>query len=149
MAAGADRGYIDWTPNAALWPLVDDILTVVNFYSDGGYPAPTVRDVYYDLLGRFGSTRGYQKGESFNRKVYRLLRKMRRSQMIGFDQVDDDSSNSLVVRTFVDPDGFWADVDGRVSTYQKDLTVSQPKRVKIFTSGKYQYSLPSRRLNVR
>jgi hypothetical protein len=46
-----DRGYIDWTPRSDSKQLVEDILSVVHYYRDGGYPAPTVRDVYYDLLG--------------------------------------------------------------------------------------------------
>jgi hypothetical protein len=132
----AVRGYIDWTPQPKSAQLVEDILTVVRFYSDGGHPAPTVRDVYYDLLGQFEDTRGYKKGESFNRKVYRLLRLMRRSRKVGFHEINDDSSDSLVLRTFDDPADFWEDVDRRVDSYHKDLTTNQPKRSKIYTEGR-------------
>src|SRR5215211_7605697 len=95
-----DRGYIDWTPRTDSKQLVEDILSVVHYYRDGDYPAPTVRDVYYDLLGWYGDSRGYIKGEKFKRSVYRLLSKMHRSFMVGFDEINDDSSDSLVVRTF-------------------------------------------------
>ena len=112
-----DRGYIDWTPRSDSKQLVEDILSVVHYYRDGGYPAPTVRDVYYDLLGWYGDSHGYYKGDKLKRRVYRLLSKM------------------LVVRTFTDPPHFWRDVNRRVDRYYKDLTKSQPKRVKVFTEG--------------
>jgi hypothetical protein len=130
-----DRGYINWTPRSDSKELVEDILSVVHFYRDGGYPAPTVRDVYYDLLGWYGDSHGYIKGEKFKRRVYRLLSKMRRSFMVGFEEINDDSSDSLIVRTFTDPPHFWRDVNRRVESYYKDLTKSQPKRVKVFTEG--------------
>jgi hypothetical protein len=130
------RGYIDWTPKAKNAQLVEDILTVVKFYTDGGHPAPTVRDVYYDLLGQFEDTRGYKKGDAFNRRVYRLLRLMRRSRKVGFWEINDDSSDSLVLRTFDDPADFWEDVGTRVSSYHKDLTTNQPKRIKVYTEGR-------------
>lgn len=130
-----DRGYIAWGPNAASKQLVEDILSVVHYYRDGDYPAPTVRDVYYDLLGWYGEERGYAKGDKLRRSVYRLLSKMRRSFMVSFDEITDDSSDSLVMRTFAEPSHFWRDTDRRARTYNKDLTKNQPKRVKIFTEG--------------
>jgi len=36
-------------------------LSVVHYYRGGGYPAPIVRDVNYDLIGWYG----YAKGEKF------------------------------------------------------------------------------------
>jgi hypothetical protein len=96
---------------------------------------PTVRDVYHDLLGWHGDSHGYNKGEKLKRRVYRLLSKMRRYSMVGFEELNDDSSDSLGVRTFTDSPHFWRDVNRRVDSYYKDLTKSQPKRVKVFTEG--------------
>jgi hypothetical protein len=130
-----DRGYVEWSPHDDSRQLVEDILSVVHYYRDGDYPAPTARDVYYDLLGWYGEDRGYLKGDKFKRAVYRLLSKMRRSFMVGFEEINDDSSDSLVVATFADPPAFWRDVGGRARHYHKDLTRNQPKRVVVFTEG--------------
>jgi hypothetical protein len=85
---------LGWTPRSDSATLVEHILSVVHYYRAGGYPAPIVRDVYYDLIGWYG----YAMDEKFKRKVYRLLSKMRRSRMVAFDKISDDSSNSLVSR---------------------------------------------------
>jgi hypothetical protein len=130
-----DRGLIDWTPNSKSKQLVERILTLVNYYTDNGYPAPTVRDVFYDLLGQYG----YAKSDTFKRRVQRLLRLMRRTRSkewgIRFDQINDDSFNALATSTHIDPADFWRDVNTRARTYHKDLTNNQPKRVVIFTEG--------------
>ncbi len=130
-----DRGFIAWRPRSDSERLVEDILSVVHYYRDHGYPAPTVRDVYYDLLGWYGEAHGYVKGEKFKRSVYRLLSKMRRAGMVLFHEINDDSSDSLVARTFVDPSDFWRSVEGSACSYHKDLTANQPSRVLIFTEG--------------
>jgi hypothetical protein len=130
-----DRGLIDWTPDSKSEQLVERILTLVNYYTDKGYPAPTVRDVFYDLLGQYG----YAKSEKFKRSVYRFLRLMRRTRSekwgIRFDQINDDSFDALDTRTHSNPADFWRDVNARARTYHKDLTNNQPKRVVLFTEG--------------
>jgi hypothetical protein len=130
-----DRGLIDWTPDPKSEQLVERILTLVNYYTDNEYPAPTVRDVFYDLLGQYG----YAKSEAFKRSVYRFLRLMRRTRSqkwgIGFDQINDDSFDTLDTRTYINPADFWRDVNVRARAYHKDLTNNQPKRVVIFTEG--------------
>jgi len=108
---------------------------LINNYKSAGLPAPTVRDLYYDLLAQYGKEVGYVKSPSFQRKVYRILTKMRRSKMIRFSDINDDSFDSRVLRTFEDPAAFWEDVKGRAETYKKDLTVHQPTRVVVFTEG--------------
>jgi hypothetical protein len=39
------RGFIAWRLRSDSERLVEDILRVVHYYRDHGYPAPTVRDV--------------------------------------------------------------------------------------------------------
>jgi hypothetical protein len=134
-ASGGDRGFVAWDPRSTSKLLVEHILTLINNYKRAGLPAPTVRDLYYDLLAQYGKEAGYVKSTSFQRKVYRILTKMRRSKMIRFSDINDDSFDSLVRRTFEDPAGFWEDVKGRAETYAKDLTVNQPARVVVFTEG--------------
>ena len=103
MAEQGDRGFIDWKPDRRSEQLVERILTLVNYYTENGYPAPTVRDVFYDLLGQYG----YGKSDSFKRSVYRYLRLMRRTRSqewgIRFDQINDDSFDTLETRTYFDP----------------------------------------------
>jgi len=120
-AKQGDRGFIAWRPRSDSERLVEDILSVVHYYRDHGYPAPTVRDVYYDLLGWYGEAHGYTKGEKLKQSVYRLLSKMRRAGMVLFHEINDDSSDSLVARTFADPFDFWRGVEGRARSYRKDL----------------------------
>ena len=135
MAEQGDRGYIDWKPDRTSEQLVERILTLVNYYTENGYPAPTVRDVFYDLLGQYG----YAKSDSFKRSVYRFLRLMRRTRSeewgIKFDQINDDSFDTLDTRTHIDPADFWRDVSTRARTYHKDLAANQPSRVVVFTEG--------------
>jgi hypothetical protein len=130
-----DRGFVDWGPQKRSLPLVEDILSVVNYYQDGGYPAPTVRDVYYDLIG----SRGYKKGDKFARKVYRFISKMRRVKSgpygIDFSAITDDTPSSLVARTYDDPADFWSNVKSSGERYRKDLTMNQPRRVRVYTEG--------------
>jgi hypothetical protein len=129
------RGFIDWQPDSKSRQLVERILTLVNYYTENGYPAPTVRDVFYDLLGQYG----YVKSESFKRSVYRFLRLMRRTRSemwgIGFEQINDDSFDTLDTRTHIDPSDFWRDVSRQARTYHKDLATNQPTRVVVFTEG--------------
>ena len=79
----SDRGYITWTPNKQTKTEVDQLLTVINSYKARNLPAPTARDLYYDMIAIYG----HRKAQSVNRKIYRLLRKMRRSRKIGFDAI--------------------------------------------------------------
>lgn len=130
-----DRGFVDWGPQKRSLTLVEDILSVTNYYEDGGYPAPTVRDVYYDLIG----SRGYKKGDKFARKVYRLISKMRRVKSgpysIDFSAITDDTPTSLVARTYDDPADFWTTLQNSGRRYRKDLTTNQPRKVKVYTEG--------------
>jgi len=130
-----DRGFIAWKPRSDSKQLVEHILSVVHYYRDKGYPAPTSRDVYYDLIGWYGKSHGYKKSHKLKRKVYRLLCKMRRAGVVAFEEISDDSSDSLVTRTHRDPQHFWSDIGGLARTYHKDLTANQPKRIVIFTEG--------------
>jgi hypothetical protein len=129
------RGLIDWKPDPQSEQLVRRILTKDNYYTENGYPAPTVRDVFYDLLGQYD----YVKSESFKRSVYRFLRLMRRTRSeewgIRFAQINDDSFDTLNTRTHIDPGDFWRDVSRRARAYHKDLTTNQPSRVVVFTEG--------------
>jgi hypothetical protein len=134
-AKQGDRGFIAWRLRSDSERLVEDISRVVHYYRDHGYPAPTVRDVYYDLLGWYGEAHGYTKGEKLKQSVYRLLSKMRRAGMVLFHEINDDSSDSLVARTFADPFDFWRGVEGRARSYRKDLIANQPSRVLNFTEG--------------
>lgn len=127
----ADRGFIDWTPNAGTRVMVDQILSVIQSYRDQGVPAPTVRDVMYELRSRFG----YKKTKAFKRKVYRLLSKMRRSGMIGFDEIDDDSPTVEDGCGYDDPAQFWNGVRLRARFYSRDLMQGQPYRVIVLTEG--------------
>jgi len=106
----SDRGLVYWNPQKKSITFIEQLLTVVNYYREHNYPAPTVRDVYYDMIGRYG----YAKGKALNKKVYRLLRKMRRvnegpgeKYNIPFSAITDDSNKSLVIATHKDPEGFW------------------------------------------
>jgi hypothetical protein len=54
---------------------------------------------------------------------------------IRFDQINDDSFDTLDTRTHTNPADFWRDVNARARTYHKDLANNQPKRVVIFTEG--------------
>lgn len=135
MTEQGDRGLIDWKPKRSSEQLVGRILILVNYYTENGYPAPTARDVVYDLLGQYG----YGKSEKFARKVYRFLRLMRRTRSkewgIKFDQINDDSFDTLETRTHINPAHFWGDISTQARTYHKDLTTNQPSRVVVFTEG--------------
>jgi hypothetical protein len=135
-----DRGSIDWKPNAASGELPDQIMSAVNSYHEGGYPAPTVRDVYYRLLGLYEKTHGYDKDdEQFKRKVYRLLTKMRRTRSghyrVAFDAINDDSPTRLRSGGYKRPENFWRAMRTCAETYRRDLLANQPTRVVVFTEG--------------
>jgi hypothetical protein len=104
---------------------------VIQTYRDAAVPAPTVRDVMYELRGRYG----YKKTTAFNRKVYRLLSKMRRARLIGFDEIDDDSPTMATGRGYDDPAHFWRGVEIRASAFGRDLMQGQPQRVIVLTEG--------------
>lgn len=134
----ADRGFIYWNPQKASIPFIEQLLNVVDYYSDNGYPAPTPRDVFYDMIGQYG----YEKNDSLNRKLYRLLRKMRRVKdgpgkkySIPFDAITDDTPTSRVARSYTDPTAFWTDVKKSATSYRKNLAKNQPKKVIIYTEG--------------
>jgi hypothetical protein len=131
MGSENDRGFIEWSPRGDSLELVEQISTVVQFYRRGGYPAPTVRDIYYDLVGKYG----YQKSESFHSRVYRFVRKMRRSGMIRFEDVDDDSSTEIGGGGYDSPADFWRGVQLSAFYYARDLTQNQPDRVIVLTEG--------------
>jgi hypothetical protein len=134
-AEQGDRGFIDWKPQKRSIPFIEHILSVVNYYRDNGYPAPTARDVYYDMIGWYG----YKKGDKLNRKVYNLLRKMRRVRSgpykVPFSAITDDTPTSLVLKTYDDPAHFWSTVKNSAERYHKNLTANQPKRVVVYTEG--------------
>jgi hypothetical protein len=134
----ADRGFIYWKPQKQSIPFIKELLTVIHYYRDRGYPAPTPRDVNYDMIGWYG----HKKGDALTRKLYRLLRKMRRvssgpglEYKIPFDAITDDTPTSLVATTYTDPANFWSKVKGDAGSYYKDLTQSQPRRVIVYTEG--------------
>jgi hypothetical protein len=132
MSAGdGDRGFIDWTPNAGTRVLVDQILSVIQSYRDQGVPAPTVRDVMYEVRSRYG----YKKTEAFKRRVYRLLSKMRRSGMIRFNEIDDDSPTSRLAGGYASPASFWDGVKLRARVYARNLAQGQPYRMIVLTEG--------------
>jgi hypothetical protein len=132
MSAGdGDRGFIDWTPNAGTRVLVDQILSVIQSYRDQGVPAPTVRDVMYEVRSRYG----YKKTEAFKRRVYRLLSKMRRSGMIRFNEIDDDSPTSRLAGGYASPASFWDGVKLRARVYARNLAQGQPYRMIVPTEG--------------
>ena len=140
MSEEGDRGFIDWGPNARSGALPDQILSVVQSYREGGYPAPTVRDVYYRLLGVYGNAYGYDKEDAaFKRKVYRLLRQMRRVRSgpykVEFHEINDDSPTTQGGGGFTDAAGFWRSMKAYADTYRKSLTMNQPTRVVVFTEG--------------
>ncbi len=81
----ADRGYINWKPNKRTKEMLGQALEIVRSYSERGLPAPTPRDVLYDMV----SYHGYEK--DIQPKLYRLLRKARRAQMIYFYDLTDDT----------------------------------------------------------
>jgi hypothetical protein len=130
-----DRGFIDWSPNARSGPMPDQILSVIQNYRDQGVPAPTVRDVMYEVRSRYG----YKKTEAFKRKVYRLLTKMRRVRggpyKIGFDEIDDDSPTKRTGRGYPSPESFWRGIRYRAQYYSRDLTQRQLQRVIVLTEG--------------
>jgi hypothetical protein len=126
-----DRGFIDWTPRADSRVMVGQILSVIQNYRDQGVPAPTVRDVMYEVRSRYG----FKKTVAFKRRVYRLLSKMRRAEMIGFDEIDDDSPTMITGRGYDDPTRFWHGVRGDAIHYVRDLTQGQPYRVIVLTEG--------------
>ncbi len=129
----ADRGYITWKPNKATKTEVNQILTRINYYQRRNLPAPSVRDLYYDLIGIYG----HKKGKSLERQIYRLLRKMRRSKMIGFDAITDDSEASNTVKRYASPKDFYEEMEARAGTYEFDLRKNQPDFViEVFTEGK-------------
>lgn len=135
-----DRGFVDWCPNAASKELPDQILSVLNSYREGGYPAPTVRDVYYRLLGLYEKTHGYDKDDpKFKRKVYRLLTKMRRVRSgrykVDFDEINDDSPTWLRSGGYDRPEDFWRALRSRAEVYKRDLLVGQPTRIVVLTEG--------------
>jgi hypothetical protein len=134
------KGFIDWRPDKDSKELVEQILSVVHYYRDGGYPAPTVRDIYYRLLAVYGNSHGYKKDDAaFKRRIYRFLRQMRRVRSgpykVEFSEINDDSFTSLVTKSFADPAEFWRQMKNQGRTYQKDLTANQPTRVIVFTEG--------------
>ena len=116
-----DRGFVDWKPQKKSIPFIEQILSVVNYYRGNGYPAPTVRDVYYDMIGWYG----HKKGVELSRKVYRLICKMRRVRSgpykIPFSAITDDTPTSLVSKTYTAPTHFWSVVKTTLSAIVKTL----------------------------
>jgi hypothetical protein len=131
----ADRGFIEWTPRSDSALMVQQILSQIQIYRDQGVPAPTVRDVMYEVRARFG----YKKTDAFKRKVYRLLSKMRRVKSgpykIGFNEIDDDSPTSARAGGYHSPAGFWRGVEMHAKYYSRNLSDGQPYRVIVLTEG--------------
>ena len=132
----ADRGFISWRPDPR-YPenvlLCERILTVVNSYKEAGLPSPTIRDVYYDLRGRYG----YPKSDAQYRKTTRFLRLMRRAGMIDFDDVDDDTATVEYGGGGADESPLeWAEsLVRRARIYDRDWSEGQTFDVVVLTEG--------------
>ncbi len=131
----AVRGFIEWQPNARTRQLYEHIKGIVESYPERGLPALTSRDVYYELLGRYGSEHGYEKGTELERRAYRLISLMRRARHIPFDSINDNSFDSLTVRSYEDPEELYDELRKFRDTYQKDLLQNQPAYVRVQCEG--------------
>jgi len=126
-----DRGYITWKPNKRTKVEVEQLLTRLNFYLSRGLPAPTARDLFYDMHGIYG----YPKTDAVRNKIYRLLRKMRRSKMIGFDAITDDSETAQSTKNYESPEDFFGQEERRAEAYALNLQANQPCVLEVFTEG--------------
>jgi hypothetical protein len=131
----AVRGYIDWQPNKRTQQLFDHIKEIVESYPERGLPAPTSRDVYYELLGRFGLQHGYKKSKELQRSAYRLLSLMRRARHIPFSAINDDSYDSLTLRSYGSPEELYEELRKYRDAYHKDLSQNQPAAVRVHCEG--------------
>jgi hypothetical protein len=126
----ADRGYIDWKPNKRTKEMLGQALEIVRSYSERGLPAPTPRDVLYDMVSYYGY------GKDIKEKLYRLLRKARRAKMIGFDDLTDDTGALKHVGGYRGVSDFWTKVQSRAYDYTRDLEDNQPVHLELLCEGK-------------
>ena len=60
---------------------------------------------------------------------------MRRSGMIRFDEMDDDSPTSRLAGGYASPASFWRGVKRNARVYARNLAEGQPYRMIVLTEG--------------
>jgi len=127
-----DRGYIEWKPDKRTQKLRDQVLTIVQTYPEQGLPAPTPRDVYYDVVSHYG----YKKDPKLMRRIYYILRKARRAELIDFDAITDDTEASAWVGGYEDPAAFYRKMQHYTNGYTRHFEDNQDIHLELFAEGK-------------
>jgi len=81
------------------------------------------------------SVYGHQKSEKVRKKIYRLLRLMRRSKKIEFDDITDNSHTEIIADGYAGPLDFFGMVEREARAYQLGLSVNQPCVVEVLCEG--------------
>jgi hypothetical protein len=132
VSGDGDRGYIEWKPNKRTAEIREQFLTVVRSYPERGLPAPTVRDIFYDLIALYG----HQKSDDLRKQLYYVARKARRAGLIEFSDITDDSEVSKSYGGYLDTAEFWTEMQSEAESFLLDFKTRQPVYLELFCEGK-------------
>jgi hypothetical protein len=124
-ALSADRGYVDWKPQAQTQILIGHVRQILEEYAE--HLPLTCRQIYYRMIAEWK----YPKGEQFERRLYAALGKARRARMIPFEHIRDDG---------IVGGGFWPTAPEQetyvweltAKNYQSDHQEGQPVRIQVW-----------------
>lgn len=123
------RGFADWNPRPDTFRLVEQVLSVLDEYSE--HLPLTARQVFYRLVG----AHGFDKTEQAYSRLCEYINRARRARLIPMNAIRDDGTTAIPPRGFSDPAEFWAAVQHTADTYTRQLDHGQPVHVELWVEA--------------
>lgn len=120
------KGYAPWRPQEKTLRLVGQIREILEELDD--YLPLTARQLFYRLVGAYG----YPKDERAYERLCNALGRARRSGMIPFGHLRDDSASVMASRHYAGVDGFYGHLRELAGRYERDKLASQPVDVRVY-----------------
>lgn len=124
------RGFAPWSPRADTLDVIRRVQGILVTYAEQ-LPL-TNRQIFYILVG---SEQGYPKTEQAYARLCEYLNRARRAQMISFDAIRDDGTQSTGFSGWNSPAGFWSYTRRLARGYQHNLTDGQPYHVELWVEA--------------
>lgn len=125
MATNRPRGFRQWKPQAATWPLLHAIGSVLDTYRDS-LPL-TGRQVFYRLVA-LGTV---EKTDHAYKRVLDVLNRARRGGLIEMAAIRDDGTSVAGADRFESADHFLQTCRQWADDFELDLLQAQPHRVEV------------------
>jgi hypothetical protein len=94
------RGFVPWSPRSETLILLDQVKSVLEEYA--AYLPLTCRQIFYRLVG----AHGYEKTENAYARLYEMLNRARRAELISMDAIRDGGGARKEPNSWQDADEF-------------------------------------------